>query len=225
MSPPPLSFVADWGAAPLGAFKYLKRSNVVHHSSVRANRATSHRRSALYRLRAPIGLRTLAAFAEANLEPTTRLRSHYRIRTVHDGKFLLFGTGNIILAGRQSHAAACVSMTRMIRHMARLHRLPLWPVVHSSPNSVVTGQIDGTVAHSIKDELAANHSSKFPGIALSLPTKGVTPELYLRRGMVIMPGITSAEQLSAVVREISQLVRPHVTAASISPGVGPPPLP
>jgi hypothetical protein len=88
----------------------------------------------------------------------------------------------------------------------------MWPVVHSSPNSVVTGQIVGTVSATIKDELAANHSSKFPGIALSLPTQGVTPELYMRRGMVIIPGITSAAQLSTVVSELSQLVGPHVTA-------------
>jgi TATA-box binding protein (TBP) (component of TFIID and TFIIIB) len=214
MTHPPLAFVGDWAAAKgsLGVFQYLTRSNVVHHSSVRPNATTSHRRAALYRLRSPIGLKTLKAFAEANLEPTAGKRSHYRLRTTRDGKFLLFGTGNIILAGRQSHAAACTSMTRMIRHMTRLHRLPMWPVVHSSPNSVVTGQIVGTVSATIKDELAANHSSKFPGIALSLPTQGVTPELYMRRGMVIIPGITSAAQLSTVVSELSQLVGPHVTA-------------
>jgi hypothetical protein len=213
---PALTFVSDWKgtSGSLGIFKYLTRSNVVHHSSVRPNATTSHRRSALYRVRPPVGLKTLAAFAEANLEQTSGRRSHYRLRTVSDGKFLAFGTGNIILAGRRSHAAACTSMTRMIRHMSRLHRLPLWPVVHSSPNSVVTGEINGVVAESIKAELAANHSSKFPGIALSLPTKGVTPELYLRRGMVIMPGITSAVQLSDVVAELSKLVGPHVTVPS-----------
>lgn len=219
MTHPSLSFVTDWSNASggLGVFKYLVRSNVVHHSSVRPNALTSHRRAALYRLRPPVGLRTLRAFAEANLEQTTGMRSHYRLRTLTDGKFLVFGTGNIILAGRRSHAAACTSMTRMIRQMTRMHRLPLWPVVHSSPNSVVTGQVDGVVSAQIKDELAANHSSKFPGIALSLPTKGVTPELYLRRGMVIIPGITTAVQLSAVVHELSSLIAPHVQAASADP--------
>lgn len=209
-------FVSDWAKerGALGAFKYLARSNVVHHSSVRPNATTSHRRAALYRLRPPVGLRTVPAFAEANLEQTTGTRSHYRLRTVRDGKFLVFGTGNIILAGRRSHASACLSMTRMIRHMTRQHRLPMWPVVHSSPNSVVTGQLTELVGDSIKTELAANHSSKFPGIALSLPTQGVTPELYLRRGMVIIPGVTSAAQLSTVVAELSQLVAPHAQARS-----------
>ena len=49
-------------------------------------------RTALYRVAAPVGLPTTQAMAMLNLEPTKGVRSHYRIRTKADGKFLVFGT-------------------------------------------------------------------------------------------------------------------------------------
>jgi len=217
MTPPAIAFAREWekNKSSSGVFKYLIRSNVVHHSSVRPNALTSHRRSCLYRMRAPVSLRTISAFSEVNLEPTKGRHSHYRIRTVADGKFLVFGTGNIILAGKKTHAGACASMTRMMHQLSILHKQPLWPVIHSSPNSVITGQLKHCISPSIKTELATTHSSKFPGIAISLVnTTGVTPEMYLRKGMIIIPGITSAAQLSTVVDELSALISPHLLPES-----------
>jgi hypothetical protein len=75
-----------------GPFLYLERSNIVHHSTVRPTKQLFYTRTALFRGCPPVGLPTHRALAMANLEATTGKRSHYRIRTVHDGKFLIFGT-------------------------------------------------------------------------------------------------------------------------------------
>jgi hypothetical protein len=74
-----------------GPFLYLERSNIVHHSTVRPTKQLFHTRTALFRGCPPVGLPTNRELAMANLEPTTGKRSHYRIRTLHDGKFLIFG--------------------------------------------------------------------------------------------------------------------------------------
>jgi hypothetical protein len=116
----------------------------------------------------------------------------------------------------------------MIKMIGQSIRRPVWPVAHASPNSVVTGRLSVVVNASIKTSLRANHSSKFPGIALAVATPGVTPELYLRRGMVIIPGLTSAAQLIAVVDEINQIIAPHITtvgscSTSQPPASAPPP--
>jgi TATA-box binding protein (TBP) (component of TFIID and TFIIIB) len=209
--PPELHFVDNFHkkSGELGPFTYLERSNIVQHCTVRPTAATHSNRAALYRMCAPVGLATNATLSKANLESTKGLRSHYRIRTDKDGKFLIFGTGNIILAGRKSHAAACLSATRMIRLLAHSQQTIVSPVTHSSPNSVITGQLKEMVSEDVKNSLFVNHSSKFPGIALNIETPGVTPELYLRRGMVIIPGVTSSAALTSAIQEIGILLKPY----------------
>jgi hypothetical protein len=132
------------------------------------------------------------------------------------------GTGNIILAGRKSHAAASLSAARMIRTIAGKHRV--FPVTHSSPNAVITGKLKYKVGDAVKGSLLANFSDKFPGIALTINTPGVTPELYIRKGMVIIPGITSSESLIQAVREIKEIILPFQTAEEYEPTT-PPALP
>ena len=78
--------------AETGPFLYLERSNIVHHSTVRPTKQVFFSRTALFRGCPPVGLPTNPDLAMANLEATTGKRSHYRIRTLHDGKFLIFGT-------------------------------------------------------------------------------------------------------------------------------------
>ena len=97
----------------------------------------------------------------------------------------------------------------MIRMLAVAQDRPVYPVTHSSPNAVVTGQLRYRISEDIKTSLKANHSSKFPGIALAIATPGVTPELYLRRGMVIIPGITSSASLVRAIAEIDEVIAPY----------------
>jgi TATA-box binding protein (TBP) (component of TFIID and TFIIIB) len=210
--PPELGFVQNFKSQfqhEESPFTYLERSNIVHHTTCRPTKLLYFKRAALFRGCAPVGLPTKPCLSMANLEPTKGRRSHYRIRTVADGKFLIFGTGNIILAGRKSHADACLSATRMIRTLSATHRV--FPVIHSSPNAVITGRLKFKVAESIKHSLFANFSNKFPGIALTIATPRVTPELYIKRGMVIIPGITTSASLCQAVREIKEIIAPHQT--------------
>jgi TATA-box binding protein (TBP) (component of TFIID and TFIIIB) len=195
---------------PLACMSYMERSNVVHHSSIRATARVFRARTALYRVCAPMNIRTARSLSRCNLEATKSTSSHYRIRSRKDGKFLVFGTGNIILAGRKSHASACLSSNRMIARLAKEMQAPLFTVSHQSPNSVVTGKLVHNVSAAIKhNNIDVNYSNKFPGIALNINTVGVTPELYLKRGMVILPGITSSAQLRAVVAEVATIIAPY----------------
>ena len=182
---------------------------------------TAQHRAALYRVHPAMHIKTASLLCAANLETTRGRRAHYRLRTKSDGKFLVFGTGNIILAGRKTHASACVSSVRMI---ALLSAMPndgqiMWPAYFSSPNAVMTGQTTRTVAATIKqDTIHVNFSPKFPGLALAISPPGVTPELYLRRGMIIVPGITSTTQFKQAITEISNIIEPHLTdSCQLSP--------
>lgn len=194
-------------------FTYLERSNIVHHTSVRVDKPAHFRqRTSVYRACAPIGIRTIDKLASINLELTKSRNTHYRVRTT-DGKFLCFGTGNIILAGRKNHATSCMSSTKMVRLFAHELRRPVMAVSHQAPNSVITGKLAFDVDPAIKtDAFVGNCSPKFPGIALLLKNNikpRCTPELYLRKGMVIMPGITTAAQLVEVIKEIGVLLEPY----------------
>jgi hypothetical protein len=133
----------------------------------------------------------------------------------YDGKFLVFGTGNIIGAGTKSCSAAILAATRMTRMLAKQtpgSRL-LWPSMHSAPNAVLTGRLNYAVSDAVKTHPLTNHSSKFPGIALRVSRKGVTPELYLRKSMVIIPGITDATSAACVLNDIV-----NITASARVPG-------
>lgn len=184
----------------------------MHHMSYRLLKHVNRKRSALYCIQPPTKLRTCRVLAAANLEQTNGNFAHMRIRTQNNGKFLIFGTGNVILAGRKTHASACLSSLRMSALLSKHcdNSVALWPAVHSAPNSVVTGQLTSSISPSIKkSSIHTNSSSKFPGIALSVKEPGVTPELYLRRSMVIIPGVTSPQQLSNVVKDISAITSPY----------------
>lgn len=213
---PEILFGSKWRRNCYGArvFKNLNRSNVVHHMSFVLPRYVQHWRSAAFRSNPPSVLRTNMPLAAANLEKTSGPHAHLRIRTQNNGKFLVFGTGNVILAGRQTHASACLSSLRMAVTLSKhcADSVNLWPAVHEAPNTVVTGQFEHMVAPHIKtDSVRVNHSKKFPGIALAVKRKGVTPELYLKRSMIIIPGVTRSEQLNEVVGCITDIVQPYLT--------------
>ena len=171
--------------------------------------------TALYRCQPPKTLHHNALMVAANLDTTKSKRPHYRIRTpshAYDGKFLVFGTGNIIVAGTKSHAAAALGSMRMLMLLSsqsKTKMMNIWPSIISVPNAVITGRLKHKVSTSIKSSEFANSSTKFPGIALRVPQERVTPELYLRRNMLIIPGITTAESMVNVITSIESIVEPH----------------
>lgn len=216
---PELLFASQWRRTRCKRpfFKYIKRANVVHHVSIAVPNHLSAFRAAIYRMTPPQGIATSTHLAAANLETTSGKKAHYRLRTQHDGKFLVFGTGNLILAGKTSHASACLSSNRMIRMLAALHPSSklMWPAHHSSPNCVVTGQIIKPIKDTIKvDNAHVNYSNKFPGIALSINVPKVTPELYLRQGKIIIPGIVNSKQLVEATDQICSIVEPHFSSTT-----------
>lgn len=216
MAIPNLLFATRWRQAHKrrrGMFKYWSRSNIVLHMSLSVPPPVCVHRTALYRRAPAAHIATATTLCSVNLEMTRGHRAHYRLRTINDGKFLVFGTGNIILAGRQTHASACVSSVRMIRLLASLPNAGrvTWPAYFSSPNAVLTGQTRLAVQDTIKtDTVRVNFSPKFPGLALAIGAKGVTPELYLRRGMIIVPGITGISQFDTAVDEVTNIIAPHL---------------
>ena len=198
-----------------GKWKYIKRSNIVMHTSIKQPSTRFWILSALYRTSPPTNLRHNPLFVAANLDMTKSKRPHYRIRTpahAYDGKFLVFGTGNIIVAGTKSHSAAALGSVRMIRMLAKHSDPPLqniWSSSMSVPNAVITGRLRYPVNESIKSSEFTNHSSKFPGIALRVNEARVTPELYLRRSMIIIPGLTSSKSLHNVLQNVEKIVEPY----------------
>lgn len=150
----------------------------------------------------------------ANLDPSKGLTPHYRVRTpdaAYDGKYLVFGTGNIIIAGTKNHSAGMVAAMRMTRVLAR--HTPksqlLWASAHSAPNTVVTARLNYTVGASVKKDSKSNYTDKFPGIALQVSCNSITPELYLRKSMVIIPGITRAADCVQALDEIIDITKQH----------------
>jgi len=203
-------------------WKYIKRSNIVMHTSIKQSAHRFQTLTALYRSAPPLKLNHNSLFVAANLDTTKSERPHYRIRTpahAYDGKFLVFGTGNIIVAGTKSHAAAALGSIRMIKMLAA-HSSPklknIWPSSMSVPNAVITGRLKNPVNASIKTSEFTNYSSKFPGIALRVRENRVTPELYLRRNMIIIPGITSSQSLNNVINNIEEIVEKHTIAVKNS---------
>jgi len=201
-------------------FTYMERSNIVHHTSVVAQSWKMYRlRTAFYRAAAPTGIRTTPRLAAVNLEANKSKNTHYRLRTT-GGKFQLFGTGKLILAGGVNHATSCTNSTRMARLLAHELKRPIAPVSFRVPNAVITAQLGRTVDTAIKDnEMITNVTPKFPGIALMLEgtlAARCTPEMYMGKGMVIMPGITSAAQLSEVADEIGSTLAPYYLPTNAS---------
>lgn len=188
----------------------------MHHVSTNPSLLSQWTASRLYRANPPMSLKACPLLMAANLDKSKGRNPHYRVRTpagAYDGKFLVFGTGNIIIAGAKSHSAAILAATRMTRMLSLQtpdSRL-LWPSMHAAPNAVLTGRLKYKVDDSIKTHPLTNYSSKFPGIALRVSHKGVTPELYLRKSMIIIPGVTEAV---ATVRVIEDIVDITATARS-----------
>jgi hypothetical protein len=215
MPEPDVFFACEWETFPrhtrCGMFRFLARSNIVHHASIQTKKEAAARLASIYRCNFGSTLQTVGTLARMNLDATVGKTSHYRLRVGNDGKLLVFGTGNLILAGMLTHASACTSITRFLRHLTRLQQTPMWPSIHSAPNMVVTGQLKTFISPKVRNDILCNCTDKFPGIALNVSMKGCTPQLFLKRSMVTIPGLTSAHQLKVAVERISAILAPYVT--------------
>lgn len=133
--------------------------------------------------------------------------AHFRFQTTKHGKLLAFRTGNTIRAGKSTHgdAALAAMCFQWWLHKTTM-QAPPWPSGISCPNTVFTGQLKQTVSDEVRNDWTATSSPKFPGIALAVPDgDGCTPELFLKQGKFICPGVTTVPSLSKALNHITAL--------------------
>ena len=124
--------------------------------------------------------------------------SHLRLHTRRHGKMLVFSTGNIIRAGKHTHADAAWAVLAMRRWAMKgdSHHALLWPTAMSAPNAVCNGQLSEPMPQSIYTHWRATHTDKFPGIALEFASApGITAEFFMKEHKFILPGVTNADNL------------------------------
>lgn len=142
----------------------------------------------------------------SNSDPDSPFR-HSKYDLARDGKILQFQRKqNLIRAGKNSHADA-VRSTLLFLSWTAPHR---WPSRMSSPNMVASGKFVCPLPESVRSLPHATWSAKFPGVALKTSVKQCTPEVYLRQGTYIVPGVTSPETLSRCLQELTTMLEPLV---------------
>ena len=218
---PQLLFSRDYAAALKAAGKSKKfrqiesqmMTNVVLLATLpRAPHACS-RHSAVYRGSSAAEIKTSATLAAFSHEPPRTAATHYRIAVADgpaEGKYLVFGTGNIIRAGKHTHADAVAKTARLIAELKRGKILDpgVYPAVMSCPNTVITGKFSGAINQDrLESDWRVNSSKRFPGRSVSIKDSKIVPEIYASDGRFIMPGVSSPAQLlaaSVVVDDVAQ---------------------
>jgi len=206
---PRLLFSRDYAAAVKASgprFKQIQSqvmTNVVLLATLPRAQHAAAKHSAVYRGSAPNSIATSARLATWSHEPPRTAATHYRIAVSGPkaaGKYLVFGTGNIIRAGKHTHADAVAStaaLIKVLRHEEVLHPA-VYPAVMSCPNTVVTGKfIDPVDQDRLEADWRVNSSKRFPGRSVSIKDSRIVPEIYASDGRFIMPGVASPEQLLA----------------------------
>ena len=153
----------------------------------------------------------LAAYSSVKMAGKT---SHYRLNgaaiglkrpVAHGcqaGKILCFGSGNVIRAGKHTHAHGLERVFHFWNWVDKEANLPQkrWPAAIQAPNMVVSGKFKFNLDPAIKKHPMCTSTSKFPGIQVVMPKHlNATPEVYTKRGTFIVPGVTSPKQLDAVL--------------------------
>lgn len=188
----PLFFARSFEGGPAG-IDSCTRQNVVLHARMKGCPFKSTRRARL-------GLTTSTMaypphFSSAS--PDSQFR-HFRFNLGGHGKVLAFRSAqNLIRAGKHTHADAVLSCLLFLRWC----KSDGWPALISAPNMVVSGTLSAPPSETLKAHPRATHSAKFPGVALRLPS-GTTAEVYAS-GAFIMPGIVSAAQLAAALKDLA----------------------
>lgn len=194
-------------------YKYVRQANVVLHSQL----CPGPRAEFLGRLlgadlptSTPCspGLRLVSAQST----PGSTF-AHFKIATT-GGTLLVFKSLHVIRSGGSSHGGAIVSLLKFVNYLRTLHPAThrwVWPSASSIPNSVYTGQFRRRVLPSFRSSSSATFTSKFPGIAVTLPlAEKITPELFLKDSKFILPGIKTERALCDTLLALRQIAAPHM---------------
>ena len=188
--------------------KYVQRANVVLHSTFRETPRSVHTSTLLGCRPDPRRLPTRPKIAMlASNEPNSPF-SHLRLHTKRHGKLLLFTTGNVIRAGKHTHADGAWAVLALRRWAMRGdgHHSLLWPTAMSTPNAVCNGQFTAPMGKGIYSHWRATHTSKFPGIAVTFPNASNTvAEIFTKAWKWIVPGVKCAQQLVAALDGLAEL--------------------
>ena len=200
----PLFFQRRFKAPKSRLFSSCTRQNVVLHVSFDTSPFTSLIREIITGTVCAESNSDLAEWS--NSDPDSPFR-HSKYDLGKDGKILQFQRKqNLIRAGKNSHADAVKSTLLFLSWTAPSR----WPSRMSSPNMVASGKFVRPLPESVRNLPCATWSAKFPGIALKTSVKQCTPEVYLRQGTYIVPGVTTPETLSQCLQELAVMLEPLV---------------
>lgn len=186
-----------------GRLKFLRRSNVVIHVSLKQT-TQCMRRDTLIGKPAP-DIAANPRMLMASSRETGSPFCHDRVTTPL-GKILVFSTGNMIRAGKHTHSDAIYSIMSFLHWVRGSKGRMRWPLAMSTPNTVMTGMYTMPIHSAIKKHWMAVHTSKFPGIALSPKSlDGMTIELFLAQSKFIVPGVKMPAILDTVVKLMNTL--------------------
>jgi TATA-box binding protein (TBP) (component of TFIID and TFIIIB) len=191
--------------------KYLKSANVVLHASSGAGPGAAVRRARLTGTPAVARIPNHPIFAQLSQQAAGSPFTHLRFNTVAHGKLLVFSSGNIIRAGKSTHADALYAVLAFTRWCRALHPAlhGMWPAGVNMPNSVWSGQYTTPIDNAILQHGQATYSDRFPGISISLDrtnlSSKITPELFLKSSKWILPGVKDIESLFESAAQLAAL--------------------
>lgn len=187
-------------------------TNVVLLATLARSGRASQRFSRLYRGSVPPSIKTSEVLAPYSFEQAQGKSAHYRVSVESRrgrGKYLVFGTLNVIRAGKHTHAHAVHRTSEFLKCLRKtgvLHPL-VHPSVWSCPNTVVTGRVRRRIdPKALLADWRVNSTKRFPGKSINIEGSRVVPEVYPSDGRFIMPGVANAGELlkaSTVVDDVA----------------------
>jgi len=197
-------------------------TNVVLLASLPRNNAAARRLAAVYRGSCPKQIQTSEILSPYSQEQARSKTAHYRVSVAKGncaGKFLVFGTQNVIRAGKHTHAHAVRSTCNFLKALRQsniLHRAAYVSVL-SCPNTVVTGRLkEPIIPNRLDEDWRVSSSKRFPGKAVTIPECRVVPEIYTSDRRFIMPGVSCPEQLfkaTKVINDIATIACDHTNGS------------
>lgn len=195
-------------------FKSLRQANVVLHCDLNPGPRSTYLAS-MFGAELPTGVPGDAdmQLISCPAKPQSAF-AHWKIKTTA-GTILVFNSWHVIRSGGSSHACALTSLFRFVNFLRLRHSKShglVWPSSASIPNSVYAGQFAQKIGDSFKSSVAATYTSKFPGIAVTLPIpEKVTPEVFLKASKFILPGVKTASVLVEALSSLATIASPHCT--------------
>ena len=134
--------------------------------------------------------------------------SQHRVYTAEHGSVSLFSTGNIIRAARGHPASAVAAVAMFVRWLSKItEETPPWFTAISAPNAVATGMFCKAASKRLITGWDATKTSKFPGVAITLSTPGITPEVFAPKhgkSKFIVPGFRGPKSLALAMNELDK---------------------